>query len=136
MLYRLQLTAADRQVLITALWNLQLRTDQVTDDTAGSPLSAFVEVVRSAARRLGGDPDTPLFGLPELAQTGAEVRDLNRDERTACAYAIELDRRTRGTLHAEYVEEVERLSSAFDILDRYAAIERLLSTEGPTDPQR
>lgn len=135
-LHRLQLSAADRQVLITALWNLQLRIDQVTDQTAGAQLSAFVEVLRSATRRLGGDPNAPLFGLPELGQTRAEVRDLNRDERTACGYAIELDRRTSGALQAESVEVVERLSSTFEILDRYAAIERLLSTEGPTDPQR
>ena len=131
-LHRLQLNSTDRQLLVTALWNLHLRIDQVTDEPAGPQLPAFLEVLRSATRKLGGNPDTPLFGLPELAGTRAEVRDLNRDERTACAYAIELDRRTAGALHTEHLEEVERLSSAFEIFDRYAGIEHLLPTDRPT----
>jgi hypothetical protein len=37
-----------------------------------------------------------------------------------------LERHASGTLHAEHVGDAERLHLAFETLDRYAAVERLL----------
>lgn len=127
-LRRLQLGPMQRRLLVTALWNLQLRLREGMVDPEAAEVSGFLAIVRSAVAKLGGDPGATLFGVPNLAETRVEIRDLSRGERTACAHAIEWDRRTTRELHAEHVDEVERLAQAFAILDRYVAIERLLSS--------
>lgn len=122
----LSLDPAHRDLLVSALWNLHLRITEATSGSEDSVFTSFLEVMHDAARKLGGDPEAPLFGLPDLPEEGIDVRDLTRAERTACAYALEWDRRVSGRLQAEHAEAAEVLRVAFDILDRYEALERLL----------
>lgn len=122
---QLRLGLSERQLLIAVLWNLHLRTEQAASEAADPQLPAALEDVHSAVSTLGGDPQVPGFGLPDLGEDTVDVRDLERSERTACAYALELDRQTTGALHARYVD-ADRLPLAFEILDRQAALERVL----------
>lgn len=121
-----RLDAAQQTALLIALWNLHLRIEQAATETRDPQLATLLETVHSAARTLGGDPHARVFGLEDLSPEPVDIRDLDRTERTACAYALKLDRQASGALHAEHVGDAERLPLAFEVLDRYAAVEHLL----------
>ena len=126
-LRRLLFGPSERQTLVRALWNLRLRIREATDEPEAPELAAFLEIAQAVAGKLGGDPDGPLL-LPELAERRVDVRGLSRSERTACAYALQLERQMTGAVNAEHVDEVEKLSPIFAIIDHYTAMERLLSS--------
>ena len=123
----LRLEPSDCQVLVLSLWNLHLRVSQAAREQGSPDLTAFMDIIHAAARKLGGDPEAPLFGFPDLPAVQVDIRSLSRGERSACAYALHLDRKVTGGLHEANEDDVERLTAAFTILDRYVAIERLIS---------
>lgn len=122
---QLLLDPAARTLVITLLWNLHLRMETFGEIDDPEVVSSIREL-HDAVRGLGGDVDTPAFGIEQLDEESVDVRSLSRSQRSVCAYALELDRRTAGTLHAEHLDEAEQLPLAFEVVDRYAAIERLL----------
>ncbi|CAN5870935.1 hypothetical protein BH23ACT5_BH23ACT5_06710 [soil metagenome] len=119
------LSTPQRTVLVIGLWNLHLRLAAVR--ASDSRLDIYREAVRSATGKLGGDPDIPVFNAPKLNERRVDVRNLNFEERAVCAFAIELDRRQSGSLHAEYAEDVDALRIAFEISDLFTELERLIA---------
>lgn len=127
-LEQLRLGSQERLMLNIALWNLHVRIQQAVSQRRDPQLTHFLEHVQTAAQKLGGDPDSPLFGTLDIGETTTDIRELGRSERTACAYALKLDLATTGQLHAEYLDR-DRLPLAFEILDRQDALARLLELQ-------
>ncbi len=123
---QLRLGEQERRLLLTALRYLRQRIEAASTQEADDQLTIFVEDVRTAAQTLGGDPDEPNFGATQIDDVAVDIRDLGRTERTACAYALELDRQTGGQLHAEHLGS-DRLPLAFEIVDRHVALDRILT---------
>lgn len=61
-------TDNERFVILQALWNLKLWTGQANADADAPPEGALAvmdmfDVINSAVKKVGGDPDLPVFGL-------------------------------------------------------------------------
>lgn len=121
----LQLTDSQRTLLVTSLWNLELRIRGIHSNDPRFGL--LREALLTATEKLGGDPKTPLFNSPRLRRTRVNLGDLSREERAICGYSIALDRQLSGQLSAEHARGIDELTKAFLVSDLYTDIERLLA---------
>lgn len=120
----LLIAAPQRLLLVMALWNLHLRLNEVRQ--LDPRLATLRNSLRSAATKIGGDPDVPLFNAPRLDEKPIDLRQLNQEERSVTAFALQLDRRASGSLHAEHAEQLSELLAAFQITDIYRDAEQLI----------